>query len=117
MTATRTCLLTGLALLLMVSPISNFLLWLGPIFQKGDASEWPLLAIHLLVPIALLVFMWRGKMTQPFTADDLPIFVVPAVLHLSDIAFTLIGGHTEILWIVLLTKLCPKRTPALCLPE
>ena len=43
-------------------------------------------------------------MTKPFTSDDLPIFVVPTVLHVSDILCSLIGGYTEILWIVLLAS-------------
>jgi hypothetical protein len=90
------------ALLLMVSPLSQFLLWLGPFFQKGEPAEWILLAFHLFVPTMLLIFVWRGRMTSRFEKSDLPIFVVPTVLHLSDITFTLIGGFTEILWIVLL---------------
>jgi hypothetical protein len=100
------------ALLLMISPISQFLLWLGPVFQKGGSSEWIMLAFHLLLPAGLLVFLWRGKMTAPFTANDYPIFVVPTVLHLSDIAFTLIGGYAEILWIVLLASFV--QTAFLC---
>ncbi len=92
------------ALLLMISPLSQFLLWLGPLFQKGQSIEWFLLAFHLLVPTALLVFLWRGKMTAPFTTDDLPVFIFPTVLHLSDIVFTVLGGFTEILWIVLLAS-------------
>jgi hypothetical protein len=92
------------ALLLMISPISQLLLWLGPVFQKGQSIEWILLAFHLLVPTALLVFLWRGKMTGPFTVDDLPIFIFPTVLHLSDITFTVLGGFSEILWIVLLAS-------------
>jgi hypothetical protein len=90
------------ALLLMISPISSLLLWLGPIFQKGGSIEWVMLAFHLLVPSAILVFLWRGRMFRPYTKDDLPVFIFPMVLHLSDILFTLIGGYTEILWIVLL---------------
>jgi len=43
-------------------------------------------------------------MTSRFTANDLPIFIVPTVLHLSDILFTVLGGYTEILWIVLLAS-------------
>ena len=93
------------AFLLMISPISRLLLWLGPIFQKGSPVEWVLLAFHLLVPTALLAFLWRGKMTKPFTMDDLPVFIVPTVLHASDILFTVIGGFSEILWIVLLASL------------
>ncbi len=92
------------ALLLMISPISNLLLWLGPIFQKGSSIEWIMLAFHLLVPTLLLVFFWRGRMTKKFTAEDLPVFLVPTVLHLSDILFTFIGGYTEIVWIVLLAS-------------
>jgi hypothetical protein len=92
------------ALLLMISPISNLLLWLGPIFQKGSSIEWVLLAFHLIVPTALLIFLWRGRMTKSFTIDDLPVFIVPIVLHISDISFTLIGGYDEILWIVLLAS-------------
>ena len=93
------------AVLLMISRISRLLLWLGPIFQKGSPVEWVLLAFHLLVPTALLAFLWRGKMTKPFTMDDLPVFIVPTVLHASDILFTVIGGFSEILWIVLLASL------------
>ncbi len=92
------------AFILMVSPISQFLLWLGPIFQKGQSIEWVMLAFHLLLPALLLIFLWRGKMTDDFTMDDLPIFIVPTVLHLSDILFTIMGGFTEILWIVLLAS-------------
>lgn len=92
------------ALLLMISPLSQLLLWLGPIFQKGQPVEWVMLAFHLLVPTALLIFLWRGKMTARFDVDDLPIFIVPTVLHFSDIVFTIAGGFTEILWIVLLAS-------------
>jgi hypothetical protein len=61
-----------------------------------------MLAFHLLVPTALLVFLWRGMMTGRFTVDDLPVFVFPTVLYLSDIVFTVLGGYTKILWLVLL---------------
>jgi hypothetical protein len=92
------------ALLLMISPISNLLLWLGPLFQKGGSIEWIMLAFHLAAPAALLIFLWRGRMTKRFTIDDLPVFIVPTVLHCSDVLFTLIGGFYEILWIVLLAS-------------
>jgi hypothetical protein len=92
------------SLLLMISPISRLLLWLGPFFQKGQPIEWVMLTFHLLVPIALLIFLWRGKMTNRFTVEDLPVFIVPIAFHISDIFFTLLGGFTEILWIVLLAS-------------
>jgi hypothetical protein len=92
------------ALLLMISPISRFLLWLEPFFEKGQSIEWVMLAFHLIVPTALLILLWRGRMNTPFTKVDLPIFIVPIALHLSDITFTIAGGFTEILWIVLLAS-------------
>lgn len=93
-----------LALLLMISPLSQFLLWLGPFFEKGQPVEWILLIFHLTVPSLLLALLWRGKMAAPFTQEDLPIFILPTVLHLSDILFTVLGGFSEILWIVLLSS-------------
>jgi hypothetical protein len=92
------------ALLLMISPISRLLLWLEPFFDKGQPIEWVMLAFHLIVPTTLLIFLWRGRMNTRFTMADLPIFIVPIALHLSDIVFTIVGGFTEILWIVLLAS-------------
>jgi hypothetical protein len=63
-----------------------------------------MLAFHLIVPTALMIFLWRGRMNSRFTKADLPIFIVPIALHLSDIIFTIVGGFTEILWIALLAS-------------
>jgi hypothetical protein len=78
-------------LLLMISPLSRLLLWLGPCFQKGQPIEWGMLAFHLIVPTTLLLFLWRGRRTKRFTLDDLPVFIFPTVMHLSDIVFTISG--------------------------
>ncbi len=94
-----------IALLLMISPLSNFLLWLGPIFAKGGNIEWYLLGFHFLVPTLLLIIFWRGRQLKPYTRQDLPAFLIPITLHISDILFTIIGGFTEILWIVILASL------------
>lgn len=93
------------ALLLMVSPLSRFLLWLWPVFRPGGSAEWVVLAADLLVPIALLAVLWRGRMCGPFARDDLPIFVVPIALHLSDLAFAIAGRFYGILWIVVVAGL------------
>jgi hypothetical protein len=88
------------ALLLLVSPVSQFLLWLSPFFRKGSPVEWVLLAVHLAVPLGLLAFGWRGRMKGRLTLrGDLPVFLVPAAFHASDLACTLIGGYVEILWL------------------
>ncbi|MFZ2095543.1 MAG: hypothetical protein WAV05_02785 [Anaerolineales bacterium] len=43
---------------------------------------------------------------------SLPIFIVPFVLHLSDIAFTIRGDFAGILWTVLLASAI--QTALLC---
>lgn len=45
------------ALLLMISPISQLLLWLGPLFHKGQPIEWFLLAFHVILSAELLMFL------------------------------------------------------------
>jgi len=96
-------LATLLALLTLISPLSQFLLWLGPFFTKGSNAEWAMLAFHLVFPLVLLAVFWRGRLKSPLTwKSDLPIFAVVVLFHLSDIIFTIAGGFTAILWLVLL---------------
>ena len=93
------------ALLTMVSPVSQFLLWLAPFFSKGSIGEWIMLTFHLLFPALLLIFAWRGRMKARVTLkDDLPAFAVIGSFHIADILFTIAGGYTEILWLVLLAS-------------
>ena len=94
-----------LALVTMVTPLSNFLLWLQPLASKGSSAEWVMLAFHLLFPSLLLVYFRRGRMKSSLSLkDDFPVFVVPLAFHLSDILFALVGGYIEVLWLVLLAS-------------
>jgi hypothetical protein len=94
-----------LALIAMVSPLSQFLLWLAPLGTKGSSTEWIMLAFHLGFPLLLLIAFWRGRMKYPLTLkDDYPVFVIPAIFHLSDILFTFSSGFYNILWLVLLSS-------------
>ena len=89
----------------MVSPLSQFLLWLAPLFAKGSSAEWIMLAFHLIFPALLLVTFWRGRMKYPLSLkEDLPAFIVIGGFHLADVLFTLAGGYNEILWLVLLAS-------------
>ncbi len=95
-----------LALLTLVTPLSQFLLWLAPFAAKGSRAEWIMLAFHLIFPMLLLAVFWRGRMKSPLTLkDDLPILAVILLFHLSDILFTLAGGFHDILWLVLTASL------------
>ncbi len=94
-----------LALLTMISPLSQFLLWLAPFFSKGSVGEWIMLAFHLAFPLILLSLFWRGRMKRPISLrEDFPVFLVIGGFYLADILFTLAGGYSEILWLVLLAS-------------
>ncbi len=95
-----------LALIAMVSPISNFLLWLGPFFTKGSYVEWFMLGFHLIFPSILLAAFWRGRVKYPVTLKgDFPLFAVIVLFHLYDIISAITGGFYDILWLVLLASL------------
>jgi hypothetical protein len=92
-----------LALITMVSPLSQFLLWMAPIGTKGSNAEWIMFAFHLIFPTLLLLFLWRGRMNQRFSfSADWPLFLVPLIFHLADIFWIVAGGFTNVLWLALL---------------
>ena len=93
------------ALLTMVSPLSQFLLWLAPFGSKGSNFEWIMLAFHLIFPLLLLLIFWQGKMKTPLTLkEDYPVLVTFIGFHLADILCTIKSGYAEILWLVVLTS-------------
>lgn len=94
-----------LALIAMVSPLSQFLLWLAPFGTKGSYAEWIMLVFHLVFPTLLLIFLWHGRMKYPLTMkDDFPVLAVPAMFHLMDILSTLSNGSYNVLWLVILSS-------------
>ncbi len=90
-----------LAFITLVTPLSQFLLWLGPVFSKGSSAEWAMLAFHFAFPTVLLAVFWRGRMKSAVTLrGDLPVFVVVFGFHLLDILFALAGGFYDVLGLV-----------------
>ena len=91
------------ALGVLVSPLSDFLLWLGPFLQKGSAAEWIMLVFYLCTSAVLLAAAWRGRMLRKLSfRDDVPVFLVFTVSHVSNIVFAAAGGYYEILWLQIL---------------
>jgi hypothetical protein len=90
-----------LSLAVMVSPLSQLLLWLWPIGAKGGDFEWAMLAFHLALPTVLLAVLWRGRMRKPLTLSDLPVFLVPTAFHVMDIVFAAAGRYTLVMPLVL----------------
>jgi hypothetical protein len=84
-------------LLVMVSPLSSIMLWLGVYSGKGGVTEYIMLGASLLALAAVLVY-WRGRMKTKFTQkSDFVLVLAYVVCHLSNLIFALIGGHYEIL--------------------
>jgi len=94
-------LLVGL--LIMISPLSNFLLWLGPFLAKGSFAEYIMLGLAFTAFLSVLIYFFtRRRSTEKFSfKEEWPLWVVFAVSHVSDILFTLIGGYWSILPLVL----------------
>ncbi len=96
----------GAALGLVVSPLSQALLWLEPIFHKGSIGEWIMLGVWLCVPVVLLVVFWRGKMRERFLiGKNLPVVLTLVGLPLVTVIWTLAAGQLEIVWIEALATL------------
>lgn len=86
------------ALGILVTPLSNFLLWLEPFMKKGSMSEWYLMVFYLVFAGVLLLVFWKGRMLRKLTVkDDLPVYLVFTVSHVSNILFACIGGYYEII--------------------
>jgi hypothetical protein len=92
------------ALATLVSPLSQMLLWLAPVFSKGGAGEWIMLIAHFsLSALFLLFFFWRGRMKTGFSfRENIPVFLILIGFPLSNILFALIGGFYEICMLQLL---------------
>jgi hypothetical protein len=87
-----------LALGVMVSPLSSFLLWLGPLFSKGGFSEIVMISLFPGAFAGILLFGWKGRMTGRLSLrQDYVIPVSFAVFHLANLLFTVIGGYWNIL--------------------
>jgi hypothetical protein len=96
------------AFLLLITPLSSFLLWLGPIFKQGSFSEWIMLTFWFILPTILLFVTWKRKMIKPLTIKgDLPLIILFAGMPIINILFTIIGGYTQILWLEVLSALIP----------
>lgn len=84
---------------ILMSPLSNFLLWLEPIFKsRGGWSEVVMISAFALAFVLILAAAWRGRMTRKLSwKEDYIIPVAFTVLHATNICFTFIGGYWNIL--------------------
>lgn len=80
-----------LSLGFLVSPLSSFLLWLGPIFKKGGVTEVIMLCFAFALFTAVM-FIWRGRMKTGLSLHgDYPIMMVLIDFYILNILFAVIG--------------------------
>jgi hypothetical protein len=90
------------ALLLLVSPLSRFLLWLAPFMGKGSWGEWIMLGVHSAFFIAILAAFWRGRMRQSLgIREEWPVYLVFGGFHAVDLALCAFAGSREAFFLVL----------------
>jgi hypothetical protein len=85
------------ALAVMVSPLSSFLLWLGPVGQRGSATEY-VMFVSLFVLYAVVLLVWRGRLRATWTRAGVAVFpVVFGVFYLANLVFDALEGRLDIL--------------------
>jgi hypothetical protein len=89
------------ALLIMVSPLSRLLLWLGPFSYKGTYMEWIMLVFWFVTPLTLLIIYGRKFKKPLHFGKEYLIFLVYTGSYLCSLIFILIGNHFKVLPIVL----------------
>lgn len=95
-----------IALLFVMSPLTQFLTILSPLMPQESNGEWYIFIFTMIVPILILLFIWRGKMVGHLSIKrDLPIFLTLLGFPVVNELFCLIGGYNQILWLVTLAGL------------
>jgi len=91
------------ALGVMVSPVSQFLLWLGPIYAKGSNAEWVMMGFFFLTTAVIFAAVWRGRMRSSLSLrEDWPLFLPLVGFHFVNILFGIIGGYWQVLWLAVI---------------
>ncbi|HUX42616.1 MAG TPA: hypothetical protein VMV83_15720 [Rectinemataceae bacterium] len=89
------------ALAILVSPISNFLLWLGPFMAKGSAGEWIMLVVLGALGLFVLLAFGRGRRSESVPpVFEFPALLVLAGLPLFNLLLCVLEGYTEALPLV-----------------
>ncbi len=82
----------------LYSPLTAFLMWLGPFWSKGGTTEWIMFLFDTAVGVVVLALLWRGRMKQAFSLrEDWQVPMIFVSFHVANILFAVVGRHFEIL--------------------
>jgi hypothetical protein len=86
------------ALLLLVSPLSQFILWLAPFFVRGSPGEWIMLGVNAAGPLLFLVLARKPADRRPLElVRDWPVFIAFVAFPLLHLGLALGRSQWEIL--------------------
>ncbi|WP_342570097.1 carotenoid biosynthesis protein [Paenibacillus sp. FSL R5-0749] len=99
-----------LSLACMFSPLSNFLNYMGPFFERTSNMQWVMLITLSVITIGILTLafikFWDRKVNYSITPKkDFPIMFTFVGFPLVNTIFCIIGGYTEVLWLVALAQI------------
>ena len=86
-----------LSLFALFSPLSQTLLWAGPIFSKESFSEWGMLFVNIIVTLLLLAIFYKGMRFSLSLRKEYVLVMTYIGFHFINILFSLIGGYYEII--------------------
>lgn len=94
------------ALGILVSPLSPFLLWLAPFMERGSPGEWIMLGVDASLG---LLFLWhfgrKGRAMPHPRPVELPALLVLAGLPLLNLTLCLVEGFFDVLPLVAIAAL------------
>ncbi len=99
-----------LSLVCLVSPLSNLFNFMGPFFPRTSNMQWVMLiALSVItVGVLLLAFVkfWDRRFVRSLNyRKDFPIMFTFLGIPLVNTIFCIIGGYTQVLWLVVLAEL------------
>jgi hypothetical protein len=88
------------SLLVLISPLSQFLLWLGPFFHKGQSTEWVMLILLSLIALVLIIIYGRKKINPISYKKEYPLLLIFTAIPCMDIIFAFMGKYYSALLLI-----------------
>lgn len=89
------------ALLVLVSPLSQFLIWLAPFFGKGSVGEWIMLGANAAAGLYFFIcYVPPTRRSSRAPGLETPALLVLVAGPLLNLAICLASGYWDIAWLV-----------------
>ncbi len=98
-----------LSVICLVSPLSNFFNFMAPFFPRTSNMQWVMLIALSIITVGVLVLAFVKFWDRRFVSSlnykkDFPVMFTFLGFPLANTIFCIIGGYTQILWLVVLAE-------------